>query len=114
MAELRGLGDVHRKLEAAGGAVLAISADPVDKAKKVRDRHDLPFDVLSDPDLNVIKSYGLVFHDPYGRGDISLPANILIDRNGTIVWKHVADRVQDRPHPRDVAAEVDAIVGRSP
>ena len=67
-----------------------------------------------DPDLDAIKSYGLVFHDPYGRGDISLPANILIDRDGTIVWKHIADRVQDRPHPREVAAEVNAVVARTP
>lgn len=99
-------------LDESGGTVLAISADPVDKARKVHERHDLPFDVLSDPKREAIEAYGLLFHDPFGRGDISLPANFLIDADGKVAWRWIAARVQDRADPDVVLAQVRKTLGR--
>jgi len=104
--ELRGLGDIQAQLEKQNGTILAIAADKVADAKKVHAKNDLPFDILSDPDAEVIESYGLLFREPFRKLDIALPANILIDSSGKVVWKRVAESVQDRVDP----AELDRII----
>ncbi len=93
-------------MKKAGGGVLAISVDPVAKAKKVVEQNALAFDVLSDEGAVAITEYGLLFHEPMGRGDIALPANFLVDTDGKVAWKWVAGRVQDRADSDVVLAAV--------
>ncbi len=81
---------------------MAIAADKVADAKKVHVQNDLPFDILSDPDANVIETYGLLFREPFRKINIALPANVLIDSSGTVVWKRVSDAVQDRVDPAEL------------
>lgn len=103
MSELRGLGAVHDELEKRGGQVLAIAVDTPELSRAVVDKQQLDFRILCDTDVKVIQAYGLV-HAAGGPGglDIAIPASILIDRNGAIVWKYVAARAQDRPDPSDI------------
>jgi len=88
---------------------LAVAADKVADAKKVHDQNDLPFDILSDPDADVIESYGLLFREPFRKLNIALPANVLIDSSGTVVWMRVSDAVQDRVDP----AELERVIRES-
>jgi len=53
--------DAWADYEAAGAAVVGISDDPVDDLAGFREKYDLPFDLLSDPDGEVAASY-----DSYG------------------------------------------------
>ena len=53
--ELRGLGDIQQQLAQHNGTILAIAADKVSDAKKVHEKNDLPFDILSDPQAEVIE-----------------------------------------------------------
>ena len=103
MSELRGLGAINEELKKRGGQVLAIAVDPPELARKVVEAQKLDFPILCDTEAKVIRAYGLV-HVGGGAGgsDIAIPASVLIDRNGKIVWKRVAKRAQDRPAPRDV------------
>ncbi len=103
MSELRGLGAVNAELKQRGGQVLAIAVDPPELARAVVEKQKLDFPILCDTEAEVIQAYGLV-HSGAGPGgsDIAIPASVLIDRNGAIVWKRVARRAQDRPDPRDV------------
>lgn len=73
------------------------------------DNH-LPFDVLCDVRLEAINAYGLHHHDPYHDMDISLPANVLIDKRGKIAWLHIAHAVQDRMDPAIVLQKVNELV----
>jgi peroxiredoxin len=113
VVELRGLGDVHRKLVEQGGSLLAISVDtPEQSAKVVRDA-ELPFPILSDPDRSAIKAYGVLHAGGAPDGaDIALPADVLIDREGTVVWSHVASQVQNRPPPAEVLSQIARISAR--
>ena len=86
--------------------MLAVSVDPPAESKKVVEHNHLPFDILSDQGAKVVTQLGLLHHAPMGRGDISLPANFLIDKNGRIVWRHIADYVQNRPDPSGVREQV--------
>jgi len=50
--------DVYPKIEAESAAVIGISPDPPEKLVKFREKYDLPFILLSDPDHEVAEAYG--------------------------------------------------------
>ena len=80
------------------GTLLAISVDSVADNSHVAEKNRLDFPILSDEQRDVVWEYG-VLHKGGGPGDsdVSLPAMVLIDCNGTITWRYVSHRVQDRP-----------------
>lgn len=88
--------DLHLLLQDAGASVLAISSEPLEDARKGVIEHDLPFCVLSDPDLAVIDRYGVRDpDDPEGRA-IARPALFIIDPAGVVRFAHVGEHPQDR------------------
>ena len=50
--------DVHTQIEAENAVVIGISPDPPAKLVAFREKHDLPFILLSDPDHQVAEAYG--------------------------------------------------------
>ena len=52
------LRDVHNRVEAKNAVVIGISPDAPEKLVKFREKHDLPFVLLSDPDHEVAEEYG--------------------------------------------------------
>ncbi len=50
--------DVYTQIEAENAVVIGISPDPPEKLAKFRQKHDLPFILLSDPDHEVAEAYG--------------------------------------------------------
>jgi peroxiredoxin Q/BCP len=55
-----GFRDIFAKFKKAGIVVLGISRDTVAKQKKFRDKYELPYDLLADPEMALIKRYGLL------------------------------------------------------
>ena len=51
--------DLRAELDAAGAAVIGISADSVRKQKNWTDKHGLNFPLLSDPDREVLDAWGV-------------------------------------------------------
>jgi peroxiredoxin Q/BCP len=52
------LRDVYDRVEAENAVVIGISPDPPEKLVTFREKHDLPFVLLSDPDHEVAEAYG--------------------------------------------------------
>ncbi len=52
------LRDVYPDVQAQGAVVVGISPDPPDKLVKFREKHGLPFILLSDPDHKVATAFG--------------------------------------------------------
>lgn len=52
------LRDVYPDIDGQGAVVIGISPDPPEKLVKFREKHNLPFILLSDPDHKVAESYG--------------------------------------------------------
>jgi peroxiredoxin len=48
-----------KELQAEGAAVLALSLDTFDQASKLAQDLSLPFPVLSDPDMGIVREYGM-------------------------------------------------------
>jgi peroxiredoxin len=87
--------------------VVAITRDPVETTSRAATRLGLPFPVLSDPDLALIGSLGLI-HPRAGPGgsDVARPATYVIGRDGVVRWMHAATNIRVRPDPADVLAAV--------
>ncbi len=49
--------DIHDDIQAVGLRVAGVSPQDVESHRKFRDKHGLPFTLLSDPDKAVIKQY---------------------------------------------------------
>ena len=55
-----GFRDAFEKFQKAGIVVLGISRDTAKDQKKFKDKYDLPYDLLADPDMELINRYDLV------------------------------------------------------
>jgi peroxiredoxin Q/BCP len=49
--------DIHNDIQAVGLNVAGVSPQDVDSHRKFRDKYELPFTLLSDPDKEVIRMY---------------------------------------------------------
>jgi peroxiredoxin len=70
----------------------------------------LPCVLASDEDGNAIRALHLV-HESFSKvgKTLAVPANILIDEKGAVVWAHYASIVMDRPGPGVVLQKVLAL-----
>jgi thioredoxin-dependent peroxiredoxin len=55
-----GFRDAFEQFQKKGIVVLGISRDTVSSQKKFKDKYDLPYDLLADPDMELINRYDLV------------------------------------------------------
>jgi peroxiredoxin Q/BCP len=67
--------------------VIGVSPDPLDKLKKFRDKNDLPFVLLSDPDHAVAEMYGVWREKKmYGKTFMGIVrSHFVIDEEGRVV-----------------------------
>ena len=82
--------------------VIGISKDSVASHAKFAEKHGLPFILLSDPELEVIKTYG-VWKEKKLYGKISMVVartTFIIDENGII------ERIMEKVKPDTNAAEI--------
>jgi thioredoxin-dependent peroxiredoxin len=103
VSELGELGAVNAEMKKRGGELFAISVDPPEASRRLVEKKELPFPILSDTERKVIQSYGLVHpHGGMHGEDIAIPAQILVGRDGKILNRHISARVTDRLDPDDV------------
>jgi peroxiredoxin len=81
--------------------------DLPETSKKLHRRLNLDFPLLSDPEMKVIKAYGVAMD---GR-DIAVPSIFILDSQRRIVWSDVSDDFTDRPGVGEVLAKVPAEQG---
>jgi peroxiredoxin Q/BCP len=85
--------DQHGPLKKLGAVVLGVSADDVASHEKFRDKFDLNFPLLADPDHAVAEKYGAWREkNMYGKKSMGIQrSTFLIDADGKVakVWKAV-------------------------
>jgi peroxiredoxin len=79
-----------KKLKAG---VIGISADNSQTAQSTKASLGLSFDVLPDPDKNIIRLYS-VLHPKEG---IARPAVFIIDKKGVVRYRKIGKDAADRP-----------------
>jgi len=97
-AALRGLLPKLEDFRNSRVAVVAVGPMTPAEAKAF----DLPFPVLSDPDLEATKKYGLVHEKGLMNKDVPRPTTLLIDKERKIRWMRAETSVRIRPDPEEV------------
>jgi thioredoxin-dependent peroxiredoxin len=85
--------DLHGQFERAGAVVLGVSRDSLASHDKFRAKHDLPFDLLSDPDERLCRQFDVIKPKSlYGRKFLGVErSTFLIDETGRLKqeWRKV-------------------------
>jgi peroxiredoxin len=127
--QIRQLTLAYSQFEERGILPVLISVDKVDASSLVQNTYEIPFPVLSDPDLHAheafrvtmavdeatferYKEFGVDLEAWSGREDhkIAVPSVFFVDENGVILWAHSAKDYRVRPNPQqllDVADHID-------
>ena len=86
--------DLHADLQAAGAVVLGVSPDSVASHGRFRDKYNLNFRLLADPDHAVAEAYGAWREkNMYGRKSMGIQRSTwLVHPDGTVrkLWKKVS------------------------
>jgi peroxiredoxin Q/BCP len=104
--EAQGFRDEHAAFRDVDAVVLGVSNDPVENLGPFREEHDLPFDLLSDPDGAVAEqydSYGSVEIEG-GQTEIALRNTYVIGPDGEI--ERTYEGVDPSDHAEDVLADL--------
>jgi peroxiredoxin Q/BCP len=103
-----GFRDAFEKFQKAGIVVLGISRDKVKDQKKFKDKYDLPYDLLADPEMVLIKRYGLLKEKKmYGRpvtGVARTTYLIGVDTGTGQRLLHIFEQVTPAGHAEEVFA----------
>jgi peroxiredoxin len=122
--QIRELSQSHDKFKALGVSLVAISVDRPDAAAVTGNAYDVPFPVLSDPDLKAHEAFNVVLQldaagvarlAKYGHDiekwsgkdhhKMAVPAVFLV-RDGKIAWAHVAQDYKTRPSTEQLLTAV--------
>lgn len=104
-AELKMFEEMMPKLKKFNIEIVALSCDEVEEVKMHEKRDGLSYKLLADPDLKVIRGYGVEHQKAFGADtkntmmmfglpfpktfkfkSMSIPTSILVDENGIIKW----------------------------
>lgn len=118
------LGDIT----AAGGKLVAVSVENPDASMAVARKNDLQFTVLSDPNLDTAKKFGIVYqlsadldkeyksygldiskHNAMDRPELPLAVTYVIDKTGKITYAFIEADYKKRAEPDIVIDELKKI-----
>ena len=103
-AQACGIRDAYGEFEQAGAVVLGVSPDSVKKHVKFKDKYDLPFTLLADPEHELAESYGVWGEKKYmGKTYWGVErSTFVIDEDGNV--KRVMHKVKPDTHADEVLA----------
>ncbi len=113
------------EIKANGGVLTAISVENPDTSMAVSKKNELNFSVLSDPNLDTARKFGIVYQLPpetnekyksFGvdlikqndtkTPDLPLSATYIINKNGKIVYAYLEPDYKKRAAPEIIIAEL--------
>ncbi len=82
---------------------MAISVDSPEESRALAKKAGYTYTFLSDPKAEAIQRYGLLHKGggEHGR-DIARPAELLVDRNGTVRWVNLTEDLRIRARPEQM------------
>lgn len=113
--------------ERHGIRILALSKDTVEQAALHKGRDGLPFDLLADPELRVIRAFGLLHEKalefrtwtvagiplglPSGKKTMAIPTTLIVDEKGIVRWIDQADDYRIRGDEKRITDALAAVFG---
>jgi len=112
VADLRLWSERRAALRELGLELVAVSHDSVEDLRRFKRGHDWDMTLVADPDLEIIRRYNLQHRNFTPKGgpfrDMAIPAAILIDTDGKVLWMSQATDFRVRLHPDQVLADLRA------
>jgi len=84
---------------------VALSADDREETAAYARKHDLPYPVLVDGNLDVIRRYELKESGSWS----SVPAAFVIGKDGVIRFRQVGERIKDRVGVEELLHQLDQL-----
>jgi peroxiredoxin len=96
--EALGFKDITKEFEKEGAVILGVSKDSVKSHQKFKEKHQLPFTLLSDPEGKVLEKYGVWKQKSlYGKTFMGIErTTFLIDKNGIV--RRIYRKVNPKGH----------------
>lgn len=102
--------DHHAEILARGAAVLGVSPDDVPALVKFKQKYNLPFPLLADPDHKAAEKYGVwVEKNMYGKKTMGIERSTFVIHQGKIA--RIFRKVKVDGHTGEVLAALDALGG---
>jgi alkyl hydroperoxide reductase subunit AhpC len=95
-----------QQIESANTQVFALSVDTPERSAGFQKEMQLPFDLLCDPDKNVVPQFNLL--NPHEHDGIAYPAIFVINAEGRICYRSL-DRTASRVQLVDVLAVLEKL-----
>jgi peroxiredoxin Q/BCP len=101
-AQACNLNENLESLKKEGFEVVGVSADDEKRHQKFRDKYDLNFDLLADPDKTIINKYGVWGPKQFmgKKFEGILRTTFIIDKEGKV--EHVIDKVKTKTHTEQI------------
>jgi len=96
-SEMCNFRDSSAELNKVNATVLGVTVDSFFALKAWADAQSLTFNLLSDFNKEVIRTYGVVNPDMIGLKNISKRATFVIDRTGVVRYAEVLDDARNEP-----------------
>jgi peroxiredoxin len=97
--ELEQLTQRRSDFEHAGIAIVAISADPVERSSYLARYLRTSIPLISDQSETILKPLGLVQAHRDGEPDNAIPAFVIVDRDGVVRWTFTSPYYRELPTP---------------
>ena len=104
-AQACNLKDNFNELSRKGYKIIGVSSDSIKSHKKFEEKYALPFDLISDEDKSIHKSYGTwIEKSMYGRKYMGTARwTFIIDENGII--NNIIEKVKTKEHTDQILSE---------
>jgi peroxiredoxin len=99
----------YSEIAAAGVELYAVSVDPPEASKRLRERLRSDFTFLSDPHGELLDQLGILHRGGHDGTDIAYPTAVLVDERGTIRWVFVSGAARVRASPEAIFAALSAL-----
>ncbi|WP_299237487.1 redoxin domain-containing protein [Natronomonas sp.] len=97
------------RIREAGATVFGISADAAYSLEAFGDQQGISFDLVSDMSGEALRAYGVEIDIPeQGRYGIADRAVFVLDGDGTVAYRWVAEELVDEPDYEEIIAAVEA------
>jgi peroxiredoxin len=100
------LAAVYDQIQAAGAQLWAVAPQEQALNQALRERRNLPFPILADVDLAVIRAWGLFNALDEKQRLIPYPAAYLVGQDSRVLWRHLSHETRDRPTPMEIVTAV--------
>ena len=101
----------YGRIAERGVSLFAVSVDPPETSRRLRERLQSRFTFLSDSEGALLDALGIRHVDALEGRDVAIPTAILVDAEGVVRWTFQSDTYRQRAEPEQVFEAIAALPG---